>query len=188
MFNESELADNCLEYIDITPNSFNTDGFYETTEDIICEILKRDTLNIMEIDLFRSIIKWAKEQCKRRELSDSMDNLRKILRKHIIQLIRFPLMRIEEFANEVVAKYPKLLNETEIIDLFLYFNINPRSQPSSFDNENYSPPKPNLEFSVTPRYKSILIEHSICRFLDVKSRWGHVGSYFISFRFLESNF
>jgi len=161
MFNENELADNALEYIDVMPSTFDTDGFLETTEDIICEILKRDTLNMPEIDLYKSIIKWSKEECKRRQLNDTNENIRKILRKNIIYLIRFPLMRIEEFANEVASKNQKILTETEIINMFLYFSSNP---------------KPSIEFSVIPRYKSVKIEHSICRFTDVKSRWGHLGS------------
>ena len=157
MFNENDLAENCLDYIDAEASTFQTDGFLETTEDIICDILKRDTLNISEIDLYKCIIRWAKEECKRRELIESDENIRKILRKNIICLIRFPLMRIEEFANEVASKNLKILNECEIIKMFLYFNVNP---------------KPAIEFSVTPRYKNIKIEHSICRFTDVKSRYG----------------
>lgn len=161
MFNESELAENCLDYIDVETSTFDTEGFLETTEDIICEILKRDTLNMPEIDLYKHIIRWAKEECKRRQQVDSNESLRRILRKNIIHLIRFPLMSTEEFANEIASKSLKVLNETEIINMFCYFTKNP---------------KPATEFSVTPRYKSIKVEHSICRFTDVKSRWGHLGS------------
>ena len=92
MFNESELAENCLDYIDVMPNTFDTEGFLETTEDIICEILQRDTLNMPEIDLYKNVIKWSREECKRRQIIDSTDNIKKILRKNIIKLIRFPLM------------------------------------------------------------------------------------------------
>lgn len=155
MFNESELAENCLDYIDVETDTFKTEGFLETTEDIICEILRRDTLNMPEIDLYKHVVRWAREECKRRQQVDSGENVRKLLRKKIVHLIRFPLMSTEEFANEVVSKGVKVLNETEIINMFCYFTKNP---------------KPVIEFSVTPRYKSIKVEHSICRFTDVKSR------------------
>lgn len=163
MFNEGELAENCLDYIDVIQSTFESEGFLETTEDIICEILKRDTLNMPEIDLYKRIIEWSKEECKRRELAETNDNIKKILRKNIINLIRFPLMSSEEFANEVASRSPKILNETEMIDIFCYFNKNP---------------KPAISFSCTPRYKSVKVEHSICRFTDVKSRWGYAGRFY----------
>lgn len=96
MFNESELAENCLDYIDLEPTTFDTEGFLETTEDVMCEILKRDTLNLPEIDLYKHVIRWSKEECKRRQQVDSNDNIRRMLRKNIVPLIRFPLMSTEE--------------------------------------------------------------------------------------------
>ena len=58
----------------------------------------RGNLPTFNLSPFQSVIRWAKEECLRKELDDSTESQRQVL-GNALQLIRFPLMTIEEFAQ-----------------------------------------------------------------------------------------
>lgn len=73
--------------------------------------------------------------------------------------IRFPLMSVEEFAMGPAQS--GLLDDREIVQLFLYFTVNP---------------KPNVGFLDTPRCCMTGKELTVNRFPQTESRWGYSGT------------
>ena len=73
-------------------------------------------------------------------------------------LIRFPLMSMEEFAS---CAQTKILQDREIVNLFLYFTVNP---------------KPNIDFFDKPRCYLSGVEYTLNRFRQVDCRWGYSGT------------
>lgn len=69
------------------------------------------------------MIRWASAECTRQELEVTNENKRRVL-GHAVNLIRFPLMTIEEFAQGPAQS--GLLVEREVVELFLYFTLNPK--------------------------------------------------------------
>lgn len=159
LFDERELIQTCLECIDqSTVESLNAEGFTEIDRDTLSTILKRDSLVIPEVTLWKCVLAWAKAECERRELEETSDNLRSVLGP-VLELVRFPLMSIEEFASEVAQT--GILLDRQIIDIFLYFTVNP---------------KPQLPFSSESRSKVSGNERVVQRFQKVESRWGYSGT------------
>ncbi|KRT81158.1 BTB And C-terminal Kelch domain containing protein [Oryctes borbonicus] len=159
LFDESKLILNCLDVIDKkTQDSLNSEGFLEIDYDTLQFVLERDTLRIREVRLYEAVIKWADAQCIRKGLEGNNENRREVL-KDTINLIRYPLMSIEEFAAGPAQS--GLLTDSQIVRLFLYYTLNP---------------KPMTEFSDTPRCCMTGRECIISRFLEVDSRWGYNGT------------
>lgn len=73
-------------------------GFTEIDLETLCVVLKRDTLRVREAPLFLSVLRWSAEECRRRALPVTANNQRTVLGK-ALEMIRFPLMSIDEFAQ-----------------------------------------------------------------------------------------
>lgn len=65
-------------------------------------ILSLDTCNVQEIVLFRALVAWAHARCAERKLPPLPEFLRKVLGRDLIELIRFPLISLEDLQWEVV--------------------------------------------------------------------------------------
>lgn len=159
LFDEPHLASLCLESIDQnTTEALNADGFTEIDNETLISVLERDTLGARESKLFNAADRWAEAECNRQDLSLTKENKRKVLGS-AINLIRFPIMSIEEFAQG--PGQSGILSERELVDLFLYFHLNP---------------KPRVPFSDRPRFCLTGKEQCILRFADVNERWGYSGT------------
>jgi len=107
-----------LEYIDINLKKILATGkFSKLPEPIVVQLVKRDTLNIKEIELFEAVVAWGKDECKRQELEPTPENLRKVL-VNIIPFIRFPIMTTEEVAVSVTSA--GILTSEQTLFLFTY--------------------------------------------------------------------
>jgi len=62
-------------------------------------VVIRDTLTIEEIELFKAVDLWATKACERQGLSADGASKRRMLEEHLIKAIRFPTMKLEEFAS-----------------------------------------------------------------------------------------
>ena len=88
----------------------NSDSFLEIDDEVMKEILSCDWLQIQELELFNGYVKWADHQCLKREDSSCFesddtdvivlvnDEDRRRVMKHL-NLIRFPIMSLEEFGS-----------------------------------------------------------------------------------------
>lgn len=118
----------------------------------------RDTLRIREAKIFSAVLRWSEAECIRRQLPVTPGHQRMVLGR-AFNAIRFPLMSVEEFAMGPAQS--GLLDDREIVQLFLYFTVNP---------------KPNVGFLDTPRCCMTGKELTVNRFPQTESRWGYSGT------------
>jgi BTB/POZ domain-containing protein 1/2 len=163
LFDEPQLAALCLEMIDkMTTEALGADSFTEIDIDTLCLVLERDTLGIRECKLFHAVCRWAEAECVRRQLPVTPDNLRAVLSpSHALELIRFPLMTVEEFA--IGPAQSGLLTDREIVELFLYFTVT-------------TSPRQAVRFSDVPRCCLTGREQVVSRFCKIETRWGYSGT------------
>ena len=120
MYEEASLVEKCWEMVDKnTEDAMNSEAFLDVSHEMLCSVLERDTLTVREVDIFKAVDRWAEHQCKKQQREVSGEEKRKIL-GDAVNLIRFPLMKQEEFASLV----PKtnILPKEYALDVFLYFN------------------------------------------------------------------
>lgn len=91
-------------------------------------------------------------------MAQSSEHQRSVLGR-ALSLIRFPLMNVEEFAQG--AAQSGLLQDREVVQLFLYFTVNP---------------KPQISFLDVPRCCLTGKEQVVSRFCQIESRWGYSGT------------
>ncbi|EFP08492.1 hypothetical protein GCK72_014186 [Caenorhabditis remanei] len=160
LFDEPELVQKCHEVIDKnTLEALNGEGFTDIDLDTLCEILTRDGLRIREIFLFQAVLQWSEFETKRRGLPANVDSRRNVLSR-AISLIRFPLMKIEEFALHVD---PQLLSEQEMNKIYKYLAVSPQDRPV-------------LIYSDRPRCQISSTEYVVSRFQRIENRWGFCGT------------
>ena len=162
LFDEPQLMATCLEMIDkTTSESLAAKGFTDVDIDTLCSVLERDTLDIKECELFFAICRWAEAECGRRHLEPTADNKKQVLGSRALDLIRFPLMSIGEFAAGPAQS--GLLIDREVVNMFLYFTVMPR---------------PEVKFSAVPRWCLTNKEQVVFRFSHMQSQSGyndHIG-------------
>ena len=120
IYEEASLIEKCWEMVDQhTEEAMNSEAFLDISHEMLCSVLERDTLTVREVDIFKAVDRWAEHQCKKQQREVSGEEKRKIL-GDAVNLIRFPLMKQEEFAC-LVSK-AELLSKEDICDVFFYFN------------------------------------------------------------------
>ena len=160
LFCEPQLTALCLETIDkMASESLAAEGFTDVDVDTLCSVLERDTLGVTECKLFCAVCRWAEAECGRRRLEPTSDNKRQVLGTRALDLIRFPLMSIGEFAAGPAQS--GLLTDREVIDMFLYFTVTPRRE---------------VKFSAVSRCCLTGKEQVMSRFTQIQSRWGYNGT------------
>lgn len=92
----------------------------QETEEVLEELLDRDTLNVKEVELFKAVNCWAEKEGERQNLRAEGPVKRQILGEKVIKNIRFPVMREDDFIN-VVTK-TDMLTEEETSDIRKYYN------------------------------------------------------------------
>ncbi|KAK3737929.1 hypothetical protein RRG08_028553 [Elysia crispata] len=119
LFEEVELMQRCWEVIDAqAEESLKSDGFVDIDKRTLETILSRETLNTREICVFNAVCRWAKAECGRQSLETTAFNQRQVLGS-CLNMVRFPAMSLEEFANGPAQS--NVLTLQECHDLFLYF-------------------------------------------------------------------
>jgi BTB/POZ domain-containing protein 1/2 len=73
-------------------------GFTQIDHNILSLLLQRDTLRVKETKLFDAVVKWSSAECGRRRIPVTPEEQRLIV-GHAVDLIRFPLMSVEEFSK-----------------------------------------------------------------------------------------
>lgn len=115
-------------------------------------------MHVTEISSYLLCFRWSEAECNRQEKALTPENKRSILGSSL-NLIRFPLMSVEEFASGPAQS--GILTDQEVVSLFLYFHVNP---------------KPALNFCDTPRCTMTGKEQSVNRFNSIETRWGYSGT------------
>lgn len=114
------LSKDCLDKIDKNINLIMSQNFWkDLSEDEIITILKRDSLDVNEIDLFEGVMKWAKYSCGTKGVEATTHNIRETFK--IFEMVRFPTMTLEEFCKFHRAN-AQFLRADEVADIFSYIN------------------------------------------------------------------
>ena len=106
----------CWKFIDREAKDvLKSQEFFKMGRSGLIELVKRNTLNIKEIELFIAVNKWSENKCKKLGL-DATTERRQILGDEIIHNWRFPVMEENEFHN--VVKSTNLLTEEDVLNSF----------------------------------------------------------------------
>ena len=115
-YEEKNLVDRCWKMIDEqTDAAVKSDGFATIERSLLEAVAERDTLNIAEVELFKGVVEWATKESEKRGLSADGQEKRNILGESIVKAIRFPVMKLEEFASVVLDS--KMLTFDEVTDI-----------------------------------------------------------------------
>ncbi|KFD58965.1 hypothetical protein M514_00128 [Trichuris suis] len=126
LFEEEELVARCWEMIDAQAElALFSDSFWEVDFETLTLILRRETLNARESKIFEAAIRWAEYECQRLQLEATPISKRHVLGS-AFHLIRFPAMKVEEFAVEVVNS--GVLTSEECVDIFMHHFSEKESQ------------------------------------------------------------
>ncbi|KAI1730605.1 PHR domain-containing protein [Ditylenchus destructor] len=133
LFEENTLLQQCFEMIDKNSDiALQAGSVTDIDRDTLIEVLGRSQLDpSSELVIFHAAQAWAEAECERRQIAPTVDNLRVCLGP-ALQLIRFPLMNVNEFGQ---AASSSLLNCEEIAEVFLHLTVKPRPYcryPSGF--------------------------------------------------------
>ena len=156
-FEDKDLEDRCWEVIEKqTEEAVRSDEFVTVEQSLVEAVLKREGLNVKEVELFKAVDRWAREQCKRQVITTDGESKRRILGEEIVKAIRFPLMSQHEFASVVIDSH--ILSLEEVGDLVKHYNGVLTS----------------LSFEQAPRNESSIVQRCQ-RFLSIVngSVWGY---------------
>ena len=125
------MEDRCWEVIEMhTKEAVTSEEFVTLEQSLVESLVKRDKLNVKEVELFKAVDRWAIKECKRQEITPDGEAKRRIVGEGILKEIRFPLMSQKEFVSVVYDA--KVLNFQEIGDMMKHFNDVHLTAPLSF--------------------------------------------------------
>ncbi|XP_078380492.1 BTB/POZ domain-containing protein 6-like [Oculina patagonica] len=163
-FEDKDLEDRCWEVIEKqTEEAVTSDEFVSVERSLVETVVKRESLNVKEVELFKAVNRWAIKESGRQGITADGDAKRRILGEEIVKAIRFPLMSQKEFASAVIDS--RILTLDEVGDMIKHFSDISTS---------------SLPFIPAPRMVSPII-HRCERFGTVKpsvsnSGWGYARS------------
>ncbi len=130
-FDETNLEDKCWDLIDLqTSEAIASDAFAaDINQATLAWLLKRESLNVKEVDLFKAVLKWSEAECSRKGIEPNAKNKRAAIGKEINQ-IRFASMTAQQFADNVSQS--GILTREEII--LMYEIISGVEKPSGLWN------------------------------------------------------
>ena len=121
-FDEKELEVKCQLYIsEKTKECINSETFCNIGSNTLNTLLKRDTLDITEVELFNAVLRWVDSECARQGIDIEEDKAarRRVLGDSVYE-IRFLEMSLEDFAQYVSTT--GILTDAEIVSIFQKFS------------------------------------------------------------------
>ena len=101
-FEDKDLEKRCWNVIEShTGEAVKSDDFVTLERSIVESVVKRERLNVKEVDLFKAIDRWATKVVERQGLTPDGEVKRGLLGEEIVNAIRFPVMSLNEFASVV---------------------------------------------------------------------------------------
>ena len=120
-YEEKDLMNHCWKLIETqTEEAVKSEGFVTVERSVLEELVKKNSLNIKEVELFKAVDCWAENECKKQGLVAEGSAKRRVLGERVVQGIRFPVMEQTEFADIVLDS--EILTPKETNRLVKYFN------------------------------------------------------------------
>ena len=120
-FEDKDLEDRCWEVIEKqTEEAVTSDEFVTVERSVVESVVKRERLNVTEVELFKAVDRWATNESERQGIAPEGDVKRRILGEEIVKAIRFPLMSEKEFDSFVIDS--RVLTFEEVSDMRKHYN------------------------------------------------------------------
>jgi len=120
-FEDKDLKDRCWKVIEEqTEEAVTSDEFVTVERSLVEAVVKREGLVVKEVELFKAVDRWAREQSKRQGITLDGESKRRIIGEEIVKAIRFPLMSQQEFASVVIDS--RILTLEEVGDMMKHFS------------------------------------------------------------------
>ena len=101
-FEDKELKNRCWEVIEEqTEEAITSDEFVTVERAVVESVVKREVLNVTEVELFKAVNRGATKECERQGMTSDGETKRRILGEDIVKGIRFPLIPQKDFASVV---------------------------------------------------------------------------------------
>ncbi|XP_078347989.1 BTB/POZ domain-containing protein 6-like [Oculina patagonica] len=119
-FEDKDLEGRCWEVIERqTEEAVTSDEFVTLERSLVESVVKKEKLNVKEVELFKAVDRWATKEGERQGITLDGDAKRRILGEEIVKAIRFPLMSLKEFAS--VVPDCNILSTREVADMIKYY-------------------------------------------------------------------
>ena len=120
-FEDTLLEDRCWEVIEKqTEEAVTSDEFVTVERSLVETVVKREKLNVKEVELFKAVDRWARKEVERQGTTPDGDTKRRILGEEIVKAIRYPSMSLKEFASVVIDS--DILTPKEVGDMVKHFS------------------------------------------------------------------
>lgn len=118
---EDGVEASCWEVIDKhTSEVIKLDEFTTIDKVALETLVKRDSLSVSEVELFEAVNSWANNHCEIQGLLPNGKLKRSVLGEQIVNNIRYPIMKEEEFASVVLES--NILSPKECFDVIKHFS------------------------------------------------------------------
>ena len=121
-FDEEKLEAKCWDIVSKqTQECIKSEAFCNVGSHSLKALLKKETLTITEVELFKAVLKWIDGECVRQGINIEEDKTarRRVLEDSVYE-IRFLQMSLEDFAKYVSST--RILTEAEVISIFQKFS------------------------------------------------------------------
>ena len=120
-FEDKDLVDRCWKVIEKqTEEAVTSDEFVTVERSLVESVVKREELNVKEVELFKAVDRWATKACERQGITPEGEAKRRILGEDIVKAIRFPVMSQKEFASVVFDS--AILTWKEVGDMIKHYS------------------------------------------------------------------
>ena len=158
-FEDKDLEERCWSVIEShTEEAVTSDDFVTLERSVVESVVKRERLNVKEVDLFKAVDRWANRAVEKQGLTPDSKVKRKVLGEEIVKAIRFPVMSYNEFASVVLDCC--ILTKGELIFLIKHYGDASLKCP--------------LPFIHSVRSGSIV--HRCYRFNTLQTSWDYGGN------------
>ena len=105
VFQDKDLEDRCWVVVKKqTEEALRSDDFVTIERSLVESVVKREVLNVKEVELFKAVDRWATKECERQGISPDGEAKRGRLGEEIVKAIRFPLMSWKEFRSVTISR------------------------------------------------------------------------------------
>lgn len=116
---DDDFTEQCLKMIDATISESIEEGKWnELSEKPLLMILKRDSLDVNEFQLFKGVLNWAKMSCEKQGVEATIQNMRE--KFAVFELVRFPVMSLEEINECYEISGNNFFTAEELLSIFNY--------------------------------------------------------------------
>ncbi len=120
-FEDKDLEDRCWKVIEKqTEEAVTSDEFVTLERSLVETVVKRESLFVKEVELFKAVDRWATKEIERQGMTPDGPLKRRILGEDIVKAIRFPLMSQAEFLSVVYDTY--ILTVQEVGNIMKHYN------------------------------------------------------------------